>query len=71
MTSQKLSKFTLTTEPLCMKWNKDMNLTDVTYPVNTVHETRLDLSKYIFSQLSSPPRGPRQQSLWGDDGSEG
>lgn len=55
--SQKLPKYNLTTEPLNLKWNKDMHLTDVTCTVNREHEIRLDPSRYIFSQLSSPPRG--------------
>lgn len=34
--SEKLSKFSLTTESLSMQWNKDIDLTDA------IHETRLD-----------------------------
>lgn len=59
LNSEKLSKFSLTTEAPSMKWNKDMHLTDATYTVNAVHETRLESSKYIFSQLLSEGLGNR------------
>lgn len=47
--SKKYSKFSLTTEPLNMKWKKDLYSTDTIYTVNRVHKTRLDSSKYVFS----------------------